>query len=142
MRTLHRSIIRTVFLSSVIIASTAHGYYTTKGQDIIDRKTGGKVLLQGFGLGCWLLPEGYMWGLRKLDRPRQLEEAIVDLIGPQDAAEFWRLYHDNFVTEDDIKAMKAWGVNSVRIALLASMLQPRDGRRALSLFRRRIQLSR
>jgi hypothetical protein len=130
MRTLHRSIIRTVFLSSVIIASTAHGYYTTKGQDIIDRKTGGKVLLQGFGLGCWLLPEGYMWGLRKLDRPRQLEEAIVDLIGPQDAAEFWRLYHDNFVTEDDIKAMKAWGVNSVRIALLASMLQPRDGQPA------------
>jgi aryl-phospho-beta-D-glucosidase BglC (GH1 family) len=130
MKNLHRNIIKIVFLSSAIMASTAYGYYTTKDQDIIDRKTGEKVLLQGFGLGCWLLPEGYMWGLRTLDRPRQLEKAIVDLIGPQDANEFWRLYHDNFVTEGDIKAMKAWGVNSVRIALLASMLQPRDGQPA------------
>jgi hypothetical protein len=114
-------------LSSAVTASAAYGYFTTKGQDIIDRTTGEVVLLQGFGLGGWLLPEGYMWGLRTLDRPRQFEAAIVDLIGPEDAAEFWRLYRDNFVTEGDIRAMKAWGVNSVRIALLASMLQPRDG---------------
>ncbi len=130
MKNLHRDIIKIVFLSSVIMASTVYGYYTTKGQDIINRKTGEKVQLQGFGLGCWLLPEGYMWGLRTLDRPRQFEKAVVDLIGPQDANEFWRLYHDNFVTEGDIKAMKEWGVNSVRIALLASMLQPRDGQPA------------
>ena len=83
--------------------------------------------MRGFGLGCWLLPEGYMWGIRKLDRPRQFESAIVDLIGKQDAEEFWRLYRDNFLIEEDIAAMKSWGVNSVRIALLASMLQPREG---------------
>jgi aryl-phospho-beta-D-glucosidase BglC (GH1 family) len=121
------NLITTALLSSAIMASTAYGYYTTKGQDIIDRKTGQKVILQGFGLGCWLLPEGYMWGIRELNRPRHFEKAIVDLIGPQDANEFWKLYHDNFVTEGDIKAMRAWGVNSVRIALLASMLQPREG---------------
>jgi endoglucanase len=129
MKTLNRYIAAAV-LSSAIFSSIAEGYYTTKGQDVIDRKSGQKVILQGFGLGGWLLPEGYMWGLRKLDRPRQFEKAIVDLIGPQDAAEFWRLYHDNYVIEDDIRAMKAWGVNSVRIALLASMLQPRDGQPA------------
>lgn len=119
--------IHTALLSSALIASAAHGYYTTQGQNVVDRKTGETVLLQGFGLGCWLLPEGYMWGLRTLDRPRQIEAAVVELIGAEDAAEFWRLYRDNFVTEGDIKAMKAWGVNSVRIALLASMLQPREG---------------
>jgi aryl-phospho-beta-D-glucosidase BglC (GH1 family) len=99
-------------------------YYTTRGQDIVDRKTGEKVILRGFGLGCWLLPEGYMWGIRKLDRPRQFEKAIEDLIGKEKAAEFWRRYHENYVTEDDIRVMKSWGVNSVRIPLLASMLQP------------------
>jgi endoglucanase len=102
----------------------APAYYTTRGRDIVDRKTGEKVILRGFGLGCWLLPEGYMWGIRKLDRPRQFEAAIEDLIGKEAAAGFWRKYRENFVTESDIREMKSWGVNSVRVALLASMLQP------------------
>ena len=102
-------------------------YYTTRGQDIVDRRTGEKVILRGFGLGCWLLPEGYMWHIRKLDRPRQFEKAIEELIGKEKAEEFWRRYRENFLTEADIRAMKSWGVNSVRVALLASMLQPPDG---------------
>ncbi len=119
------------FLSVAVILLSAmgngHAYYTTRGQDIVDRKTGEQVLLQGFGLGCWLLPEGYMWGIRELDRPWQFERAISDLIGEKDAQEFWRLYHENFLIEDDIMAMKSFGANSVRIALLASLLQPREG---------------
>jgi len=67
-----------------------------------------------------------MWNIRTLDRPRHFEAAIIDLIGEKDAAEFWKLYHDNFLTETDVKAMKSWGVNSLRVALLASMLQPRQ----------------
>jgi hypothetical protein len=67
-----------------------------------------------------------MWGIRTLDRPWQFEQAIEDLIGPSDAAEFWRRYHDNYVTEQDIRAMAAMGVNSIRPALLASQLMPRE----------------
>src|SRR3989338_8598173 len=63
--------------------------YTTKGDRIVDRATGRPVHLIGFGLGGWLLPEGYMWGIRTLDRPWQFDEAVEDLIGPSDAAEFW-----------------------------------------------------
>jgi hypothetical protein len=105
---------------------TCHAYYTTNGENIVDRKTGEPVILRGFGIGCWLLPEGYMWGIRKIDRPWQFEKAITDLIGEKDAADFWRLYYNNFMTEDDVKSMKMWGVNSIRVALLASQLQPRD----------------
>ena len=119
---LKTSIIFILFFSSIV-----YGQYTTKGQDIIDKKTGEKVILRGFGIGCWLLPEGYMWGIRKLDRPWMFEKAIEDLIGKEDAKEFWRIYHENFLTEQDIKAMKSWGANSLRIALLASLLQPREG---------------
>ncbi len=100
--------------------------YTTRGDQIIDRATGEPVHLIGFGLGGWLLPEGYMWGIRTLDRPWQFEEAIEDLIGSSDAAEFWRRYHDNYVTEQDFQAMAAMGVNSIRPALLASKLMPRE----------------
>ena len=115
------------FILIFIPAQYSFSQYTTKGQDFINRETGEKVFLRGFGLGCWLLPEGYMWGIRKLDRPWMFEEAIADLIGKEDAEEFWRIYHANFLTEGDIAAMKSWGVNSLRIALLASLLQPREG---------------
>jgi len=100
--------------------------YTTRGDEIVDRATGEPVHLIGFGLGGWLLPEGYMWGIRTLDRPRQFERAIEDLIGPSDAAEFWRRYHENYVTEQDVRAMAAMGVNSLRPALLASKLMPEE----------------
>jgi endoglucanase len=115
-----------ICITVILIMNASYGYYTTKGTNIIDRKSGEKVILRGFGLGCWLLPEGYMWGIRNIDRPRQFEKAIETLIGKEDAAEFWRLYHENFLIEEEIKAMKSWGVNSVRVALLASQLQPRE----------------
>ncbi|NQV29693.1 MAG: cellulase family glycosylhydrolase [Candidatus Marinimicrobia bacterium] len=101
-------------------------YYTTQGQNVVDRETGEIVLLKGFGLGGWLLPEGYMWGIRKLDRPRQFEAAIEDLIGPGQAKKFWDAYHKNFVTRADVAIMKSWGVNTLRVPLLASMIQPRE----------------
>jgi hypothetical protein len=113
-----------IILILAILIPEADAYYTTRGQEIIERETGKKVLLKGFGIGCWLLPEGYMWGIRKLNRPRQFEESINDLIGRENAKEFWRLYHSNFLTEGDIKAIKLFGANSIRVALLASLLQP------------------
>ncbi|MHC5120931.1 MAG: hypothetical protein ACYSO7_05390, partial [Planctomycetota bacterium] len=65
-------------------------YYMTRGKDIIDTQTGEAVVLKGFGIGGWLLPEGYMWGIRKLDRPRHFEVAIEELIGKEDAQKFWK----------------------------------------------------
>ncbi len=114
-----------LFILFFICITKSNAQYTTKGQDFINKKTGEKVILRGFGLGCWLLPEGYMWGIRKIDRPWQFEQAIEDLIGREDAKEFWRLYYENFLTERDIAAMKSWGANSLRIPILASILQPR-----------------
>jgi hypothetical protein len=115
------------FLVSLLLFNSLFAYYTTKGKDIIDRNTGERVVLRGLGLGGWLLPEGYMWGIRQLDRPWQFEKAITGLIGEEKAADFWQVYHDNYVTEQDFSAMKDWGLNTVRIPLLASLLQPAKG---------------
>jgi endoglucanase len=104
---------------------TADAYFTTRKDTIVDRVTGAAVQLKGFGLGCWLLPEGYMWGSNK-DSPRLIEQAITDLIGKPAADTFWNLYHWNFLVEQDIKDMKGWGINAVRVALLGALLQPRD----------------
>jgi len=121
-----KTILTKSLLFLFLIISVGNAYYTTNGQNIVNRTNSEIVQLRGIGLGGWLLPEGYMWGIRKLDRPRQFEAAIEDLIGADAAYKFWKLYYENFVTRSDIEIMKSWGVNTLRIPLLASMLQPRE----------------
>jgi|WetSurMetagenome_2_1015567.scaffolds.fasta_scaffold00977_10 endoglucanase len=91
------------------------------------------VILRGFGLGDWLMTEGYMWGItsKSYDAPREMEAGIISLLGDSaDAKQFWKLYHDNYTTEKDFCTMKAWGVNAVRVGFNANLIQPRDGQPA------------
>ncbi len=113
-----------ILLTLLMLLSVTYGYYTTNGQNIVDRNTGEAVQLRGIGIGGWLLPEGYMWGIRTLDRPRQFEQAIIDLIGERGAARFWDLYYSNFITREDVEVMRSWGVNTLRVPLNANMLMP------------------
>ena len=85
---------------------------------------GGKpLLLQGVGLGGWLLPEGYMWKLyTKCDRPRRMEALVERLCGADYARRFWRRYYDEYITERDIEYIAASGFNSVRLPINARHL--------------------
>ncbi len=81
------------------------------------------VLLRGFGLGGWFLPEGYMWKLyRKCDRPRRMEAMIEKLCGKEFADNFWESYLDYYITEKDIELIAKEGFNSVRLPLNARHL--------------------
>jgi hypothetical protein len=105
----------------------ANAYYTTSGQNIVDRETRKQIVIpHGIGIGGWLEPEGYMWGSGNYDSPRKIEKAISDLIGPAAADSFWLLYHWNFFNEADVKACKGWGMNAIRIPLCAGIIQQRD----------------
>lgn len=80
-------------------------------------------LLRGFGLGGWLLPEGYMWGLyTKCDRPRHMEKMIETLCGADYALKFWEKYFESYITKQDIKLIAEQGFNSVRLPLNARHL--------------------
>jgi len=93
----------------------------TQGQDMVD-ENGHKVLLQGVGLGNWLLPEGYMWKFGQAgDRPRKIEKLVSELIGPEKAARFWPEFRRNYITEADIARIAELGFNSVRPALNARL---------------------
>lgn len=75
-------------------------------------------LLRGFGLGGWLLPEGYMWKLfTKCDRPRRIEAMIEALCGSEYASKFWDAYYEAYITEQDIAWIANNGFNSVRLPL-------------------------
>ncbi len=81
------------------------------------------ILLRGFGLGGWFLPEGYMWKLyTKCDRPRRMEAMISELCGNKYATFFWEKYLDYYITEKDIELIAREGFNSVRLPLNARHL--------------------
>ena len=99
-------------------------FLKTEGRFITDGKK--RVLLRGFGLGGWFLPEGYMWKLyTKCDRPRRMETLIEELCGPTYAEEFWEEYLDQYITRKDIEWIAAEGFNSVRLPLNARHLYTR-----------------
>jgi hypothetical protein len=116
-------LLRAGFIALQLAAVSVHaaGFLHADGQNIVD-DAGAKVTLRGVGLGNWLLPEGYMWHFDGgADRPRRIEKVVSDLIGPEQAAKFWRDYRANYVTEADIARIAQLGFNSVRPALNARL---------------------
>jgi endoglucanase len=84
---------------------------------------GETVFLRGFGLGGWLLPEGYMWKLdRPYDRPRRMEALVDRLCGSAYAKDFWRRYLGSYITERDIAWIASEGFNCVRLPINARHL--------------------
>lgn len=66
-------------------------FFKTQGQEILNRQ-GEPVVIRGFGLGGWLLPEGYMFNISAPDggSPTTIRQQIEDLIGPTET-EAWHL---------------------------------------------------
>jgi len=127
-----------ILSTSVLIILTAYGSFAqvkqknsisflhTAGQDMVN-ESGEKIYLKGVGLGNWLLPEGYMWKFGGLgDRPRKMEKVVASMIGDEKAAQFWKTFRQNFITEADIKRIAELGFNSVRPALNAKLFLSED----------------
>ncbi len=99
--------------------SKINGYLHTQGRKIVDGNNE-EIILKGWGLGNWLLPEGYMWladGGRRFDRPRRIEQVIGELTGKAYAEHFWKSFRENYITREDIRYMAELGYNSVRIPI-------------------------
>ncbi len=82
-----------------------------------------EILLQGVGLGGWLLPEGYMWKLyNDCDRPRRMEELIQSQCSEEFSRSFWNRYLEEYITERDVELISQWGFNCVRLPMNARTL--------------------
>lgn len=93
------------------------GFMHAEGKKIVD-KDGCPIILKGWGLGNWLLQEGYMWnagGFTRFDRPRRIEQVVEELTGKTYAESFWKKYRENYIRQEDIQYMAKLGYNSVRI---------------------------
>lgn len=100
-----------------------NGFLDTQGKKIVNQ-IGEEVILTGWGLGNWLLCEGYMWlshGSSRFDRPRRIEAVIEELTGHEFAQHFWQGFREHFISEADIRCMADQGYNSVRIPINARL---------------------
>lgn len=104
------------------------GFLHVCGQNICNDR-GEPVLLVGWGLGNWLLCEGYMWNAAdcpSFDRPRRIEQAVEALTGKAYAKRFWKRYREAYIQESDLQMMAEMGYNSLRVPI-ASRLFMEDG---------------
>jgi endoglucanase len=95
------------------------------GKEVIG-PAGKPFLMRGTSLGNWLMPEGYMFKFKSINSPRLINEAITELIGPDEAREFWEKYLHSYITEADIHYLHTIGVNSIRIPFSYRMFTNED----------------
>ena len=110
--------------------SFSQGFLHTEGKEIVEAN-GEPILLRGFGLGGWLVPEGYMlinraW-IEGFESPTQIENHILDLIGEEKSKEFWEEYRENFVSRADIDQIAEWGFNHIRLPFHYKQFHTEDG---------------
>ena len=99
-----------------VVVSAQNKFVRVQGKEIVT-PDGRPLLLKGIGLGNWLLPEGYMFKFKTTNSPRLIETAINQLVGEDEARNFWQTYRDNYITRDDIHFLKQAGFNSIRVPL-------------------------
>ena len=108
-----------VLIASVMSLSaraTEPNFIHADGTQLVD-KQGKRFAVKGINLGNWLVPEGYMFRFARKRAPGEIAEVIDALVGRQDAARFWAVFRENYVTQDDIRFIKAAGFNTVRVPL-------------------------
>ena len=107
-----------IILLLVLSASTSSNgqsrFITTRGKELVSAD-GKPLLLKGINLGNWLLPEGYMFKFKTANSPRLIQTVINELVGEDEGRRFWKTYHENYITREDIRFIKQSGFNSVRV---------------------------
>ncbi len=106
-----------ILLLSLLAPLSINGqsrFVTTRGKDIVS-PDGKPLLLKGINLGNWLLPEGYMFKFKTANSPRLIHTVINELVGEDEGRRFWKTFHKNYITIEDIRFIKQSGFNSVRV---------------------------
>ena len=105
-----------ILLFTSLLAHT-QTFLKADGTRIVD-ESGHEILLRGFGLGGWMLQEGYMLKVGNVDNQQhQIRARIEELIGPEKTQQFYDSWLANHTRKIDIDSMAAWGFNSVRLPM-------------------------
>lgn len=109
-----RLILLAMLCFPLFLCAQNNGFIGVKGKNVVT-PDGKNFLMRGTNLGNWLIPEGYMFKFKSINSPRLINEAITELMGPDEARAFWEKYLHTYIEEGDIHYLKTLGVNSIRI---------------------------
>ncbi|NQV14880.1 cellulase family glycosylhydrolase [bacterium] len=113
-----------IFLLLLIgLSMPLNAFVHASGRTIVDAE-GNPVLRRGMGLGGWLVPEGYMLHTPGFGSPTTIREQIVGVVGETIADQFYELYHQNYVTREDILQLGEWGFDHIRMPFHYKMFSP------------------
>jgi endoglucanase len=109
-----KTLLSVFFTSCSLLLTAQQKFISVNGKDIVGID-GKNFLMKGTNLGNWLVPEGYMFKFQKTNSARLINEAITELIGPEETKIFWQRYLNIYITRADIHYLKTIGANSIRI---------------------------
>ena len=110
---------------SIHAAKWPYGYVRVDGPNLV-QANGEKLLIRGTNFGNWLNPEGYMFGFKKVNSPRFINEMLCQLVGPDEAAAFWAEYKDKYITREDVEFIASCGANTVRLSFHYALFTDED----------------
>jgi endoglucanase len=87
---------------------------TIDGVNLV-QPNGKQLFIMGTNLGNWLNPEGYMFGFKNTNCEWMIDEMLRQMVGPDAADDFWRVFKDNYVTRKDIEFIASTGANTIRL---------------------------
>ncbi len=125
MKTFGSFVIVLFILLNICRAHPGDDFIDIQGTQFVD-SSGQEVFLKGFGLGGWLVPEGYMLHIPGFGSPTDIKNKIHTLIGSVSADQFWQKYRQNYVRRKDIEQIAAWGFNTLRLPFNYRSLSPQD----------------
>ena len=85
---------------------------------IVNSSDNQEVILNAVNFGNWMVMEGYiMNSVSQAPDQHTWKEKLEPLVGSNSVKTFYDAWLANHVTPDDIKQIKAWGFNAVRLPL-------------------------
>lgn len=58
--------------------------------------------------------------------PKEIQSYVTELLGPTRADQFWHTYRERYISQDDIRFIRAQGYNSIRVPLHWQLFQSDD----------------
>ena len=110
-----------IILSLFIVLSPAiifaQGYLHANGKYIYDGSDN-EVILRGIGTGNWMIQEGYMMKTTDVvSTQHEIREKLIETMGETKTDSFYSAWLHNNMSRTDVDSMKAWGFNSIRVAM-------------------------
>lgn len=99
---------------SIPMKAAKPDFLRVDGHNLVDSK-GTKFFIRGTNLGNWLNPEGYMFGFKKTNSPRFINEMLCQMVGEDAVIDFWDSFRANYITRADIDFIAACGANTIRL---------------------------